>query len=32
VKAALAALKAGVRVETSTTQSYGCGVKYGAEN
>lgn len=31
VKAALAALKAGKPVEKSTTQPYGCGVKYGAE-
>lgn len=29
VKAALAALKAGKPVEKSTTQAYGCGVKYG---
>ena len=32
VKAALAALKAGKPVEKTTTQPYGCGVKYGAEN
>ncbi len=31
VKAALEALKAGKPVEKSTTQAYGCGVKYGAE-
>ncbi|MBL9190217.1 MAG: redoxin domain-containing protein [Opitutaceae bacterium] len=31
VKAALAALVAGKPVEPSTTQPYGCGVKYGAE-
>jgi peroxiredoxin len=30
VKAALAALQAGRPVEPSTTQAYGCGVKYGA--
>ncbi len=29
VKAALAALKAGLVVEKATTQPYGCGVKYG---
>jgi hypothetical protein len=32
VKAALAALKAGKPVEKSSSQPYGCGVKYGAEN
>lgn len=32
VKAALAALKAGKPVEKTSTPSYGCGVKYGAEN
>jgi hypothetical protein len=31
VKAALAALRAGKPVETTSTPSYGCGVKYGAE-
>lgn len=30
VKAALAALKAGKPVEKTSTESYGCGVKYGA--
>ena len=32
VKAALIALKAGKPVEKTSTPSYGCGVKYGAEN
>jgi hypothetical protein len=31
VKAALAALKAGRPVETTSTPAYGCGVKYGGE-
>jgi hypothetical protein len=31
VKAALAALKAGKPVEKTTTEPYGCAVKYGAE-
>jgi hypothetical protein len=32
VKAALAALKAGKPVEKTSSEPYGCGVKYGAEN
>lgn len=32
VKAALARLKAGLPVEKTTTEPYGCGVKYGSEH